>query len=634
MIKLLPDSSRLLGAALSLLSLADLTSAHAGHGAHAAFPRAADTSASAFAFNLSQVTLGEGRFFDNQQRTLNYLLGVDVDRLLYNFWSNHGLATDGIQSNGGWDAPDFPFRTHSQGHFLTGWAHCYAQLGDDECRSRAVYFVEELAKCQANNEAVGFNEGYLSGFPESDITAVEDRTLDNGNVPYYAIHKTMAGLLDVWRLVGDETARDVLLSFSGWVDWRTGQLSYDKMQAMLQTEFGGMNDIMAEVYHQTGDEKWLAVAQRFDHAVVFDPLAGGQDALNGLHANTQVPKWIGAVQEFLATGTERYRDIASNAWALTVNDHTYAIGGNSQAEHFREPDAIAAYLDEDTSEACNTYNMLKLTRALWALTPGDATYFDFYERALLNHLLGQQDPSDSHGHITYFTPLNPGGRRGVGPAWGGGTWSTDYDSFWCCQGTALETNTKLMDSIYFHDADGSTLYVNLFIPSKLDWSEKETTVTQSTSFPVGESATLVVDGAGEWTMAIRIPSWTDEASITVNGEAVDVDTTANSYAMLQRTWSAGDEVVVTFPMRLRTVAANDDDSLAAVAYGPTILSGKYGDATLSGSPTIDLSTIQRTADDVLEFEATADGAAVTLGPFYDAQGFNYNVYWKLSGELP
>lgn len=199
---------------------------------------------------------------------------------------------------------------------------------------------------------------------------------------------------------------------------------------MMGTEFGGMNDVMTEIYYWTGDSRYLAAAQRFDHAVVFDPLALNQDKLNGLHANTQVPKWIGAAREYKQTGNTKYLDIARNAWNFTVGAHTYAIGGNSQSEHFRAPNAIAGFLNQDTAEACNSYNMLKLTRELWTIDPA-ASYFDFHERAVLNHLLGQQDPSSSHGHITYFTPLNAGGKRGVGPAWGGGTWSTDCESAWC-----------------------------------------------------------------------------------------------------------------------------------------------------------------------------------------------------------
>ncbi|KAJ4055790.1 hypothetical protein NW756_003070 [Fusarium oxysporum] len=584
------------------------------------------------AFDLTQVSLTDSRWMDNQNRTLNYLLSVDPDRLLYVFRKNHGVDTKGAQTNGGWDAPDFPFRSHVQGHFLSAWTQCYASAGVKECGSRATYFVQELAKCQANNAKAGFNKGYLSGFPESDITKVEDRTLNNGNVPYYAIHKTLAGLLDVYRRLGDQTAKDTMLSLASWVDTRTSKLSYNQMQSMLQTEFGGMNEVLADIAFYTKDAKWLKVAQRFDHAVIFDPLQQNVDKLSGLHANTQLPKWIGALREYKVGGDKKYLDIGRNAWNMVVNKHTYAIGGNSQAEHFRAPDAIAGFLTDDTCEACNSYNMLKLTRELWALNPTDASYFDFYEKALLNHLLGQQDPSSDHGHVTYFTPLKAGGRRGVGPAWGGGTWSTDYNSFWCCQGTGVETNTKLMDSIYFHTSD--TLYVNLFTPSKLNWSQKKVSVTQTTDFPESDTSTFKISGdTSEWTLAVRIPSWTSKASIKVNGQAANVAVQPGKYALIKRQWKSGDTVTVQLPMSLHTVAANDDQTLGAIAFGPVILAGNYGQSTLNGNPTIDLASIKRKGNTDLTFGATSGGKAVELGPFYDAQGFNYAVYWKLSGKL-
>ncbi|CVL09208.1 hypothetical protein FPRO06_13400 [Fusarium proliferatum] len=584
------------------------------------------------AFDLTQVSLTDSRWMDNQNRTLNYLLSVDPDRLLYVFRKNHGVDTKGAQTNGGWDAPDFPFRSHVQGHFLSAWTQCYASAGVKECGDRATYFVQELAKCQANNAKAGFNKGYLSGFPETDISKVEDRTLNNGNVPYYAIHKTLAGLLDVYRRMGDQTAKDTMLSLASWVDTRTSKLSYNQMQSMLQTEFGGMNEVLADIAFYTKDTKWLKVAQRFDHAVIFDPLQQNTDKLSGLHANTQLPKWIGALREYKVGGDKKYLDIGRNAWNIVVNKHTYAIGGNSQAEHFRAPDAIAGYLTDDTCEACNSYNMLKLTRELWALNPTDASYFDFYEKALLNHLLGQQDPSSDHGHVTYFTPLKAGGRRGVGPAWGGGTWSTDYNSFWCCQGTGVETNTKLMDSIYFHTSD--TLYVNLFTPSKLNWSQKKVSITQTTDFPESDTSTFKITGdTSEWTLAVRIPSWASKASIKINGQASNVAIESGKYATIKRQWKSGDTVTVQLPMSLHTVAANDDQTLGAIAFGPVILAGNYGQSTLNGNPTIDLASIKRKSNAGLTFEATSGGKTVELGPFYDAQGFNYAVYWKLSGKL-
>nr|WP_306214396.1 beta-L-arabinofuranosidase domain-containing protein [Actinoplanes sp. RD1] len=592
-------------------------------------PARPDAGISAAPFGWGQVRLTAGRFFDNQTRALNYLRFIDVNRLLYVFRANHRLSTGGAAPDGGWDAPDFPFRGHVQGHFLTAWAQAYAALGDATCRDKAVAMVAELAKCQANNGAAGFGAGYLSGFPESDFSALEA-----GNpvsVSYYCIHKTLAGLLDVWRYIGSTQARDVVLSLAGWVDRRTARLSYSQMQSVLNTEFGGMNAVLTDLYQQTGDARWLAVAQRFDHAAVFDPLAAGQDQLDGRHANTTIPKLIGAAREYKATGTTRYRDIAANSWGMITAAHTYVIGGNSQAEHFRPPDAIVGYLTDDTCEHCNTYNMLQLTRELWQLDPDRADYFDYYERALLNHLIGAQNPADSHGHVTYFTPLRPGGRRGVGPAWGGGTWSTDYSSFWCCQGTGIETNTKLTDSIYF--SSGTTLIVNLFVPSTLSWTERGITVTQATSYPAGDTTTLTVSGSpsGSWSIRLRIPAWTAGPVVSVNGVVQNVTATPGGYATVTRTWAAGDTVTLRLPMRVIMQAANDDAGLQAVTYGPAVLCGNYGDTALSAAPALTVSSITRTSTSSLAFSATANGTTVGLGPFHDAHGFNYVVYWNTTG---
>ncbi|MFB9415584.1 beta-L-arabinofuranosidase domain-containing protein [Dactylosporangium matsuzakiense] len=593
-------------------------------------PARADIGVSAYAFDLGQVRLTASRWLDNQDRTLSYLRFVNVDRLLYNFRANHRLSTNGAAANGGWDAPNFPFRTHMQGHFLSAWAQAYAVLGDTVCRDNANYMVAEMAKCQANNGAAGFNTGYLSGFPESDFTGLENG--QGVSVSYYCIHKTLAGLLDVWRYLGSTQARDVLLRLAGWVEWRTARLSYAQMQSVLNTEFGGMNAVLADLYQQTGDARWLTVAQRFDHAAAFNPLAANQDQLNGQHANTNIPKWIGAAREYKATGTTRYRDIASNAWNMTVNAHTYVIGGNSQAEHFKAPNAIAGYLANDTCEHCNSYNMLKLTRELWLLNPDNAAYFDFYERALLNHVIGAQNPADAHGHVTYFTPLRPGGRRGVGPAWGGGTWSTDYNSFWCCQGTGIEINTKLMDSIYFYS--GTTLTVNLFMPSVLNWSQRGLTVTQTTSYPVSDTTTLQITGATNdaWSIRVRIPAWAAGATISVNGVAQSVTATPGSYATVTRTWASGDTVTVRLPMQVVTRPTNDNAGVVALTYGPAVLAGNYGNSTLSSLPSLSTSSVVRTSTSALAFTATANGASVGLGPFYDAQGFNYTVYWAASGQ--
>ena len=591
-------------------------------------PARPDFGALARPFTPGQVELRAGRWKENQDRTLSYLRFVDVDRLLYSFRANHGLSTEGAQECSGWEHPTFPFRTHVQGHFLTAWAHSWAVLGDTVCRDKAEYMVAELAKCQANNAAAGFGEGYLSGFPEEHLESLKGGVQRDGRVLYYCLHKTLAGLFDVWRYLGSTQARDILLNFAGWVDRATGVLSYDVMQAVLNSEFGGMNALLTDLYQQTGDDRWLTCARRFEHAVVVDPLAAGEDRLAGLHANTQVPKAIGAAREYKATGEQRYRDIAEHFWDIVVRAHTYIIGGNSVSEHFKEPNAIAAHLGTYTCEGCNTYNMLKLTRELWTLEPDDAAYFDYYERAMLGQVIGWQNPESEHGHITYFTPLGPGSRRGEGPELDDETWCSDYESFWCCQGTALETFTSLMDSVYFHD--DSSLFVNLFTPSVLDWAERGLTITQATHYPVSDTTTLTVTGesAGPWTMRIRIPAWTIDAEVRVNDIVQDLAAEPGSYAGITRDWASGDTVSVKLPMRVVVHSANDDPNVIAVMYGPVVLSGNYGDTELDALPELDVHSIGRNGSGGLDFTATADGTTVPLIPFYDAHGHNYTVYWR------
>ncbi|GAB3808623.1 hypothetical protein GCM10027605_41520 [Micromonospora zhanjiangensis] len=277
--------------------------------------------------------------------------------------------------------------------------------------------------------------------------------------------------------------------------------------------------------------------------------------------------------------------------------------------------------------------MLKLTHELITLYPERVDLVDFYERALLNHIIGAQNPADGHGHVTYFTPLNPGGRRGVGPAWGGGTWSTDYNSFWCCQGTGIEVNTSLANSIYFYN--DTTLIVNMFFPSVLNWTQRGITVTQATTYPVSDTTTLTVTGtvSGTWTMRIRIPRWTSGATVSVNGVAQDIATTPDSYAVLTRSWSSGDTVTVRLPMRVTMWAANDNTNVSAAVYGPVVLAGNYGNTSLSSPPSLNVASVARTSSGSLAFSATANGSTVSLLPFYDAQNMNYTVYWNAPGQV-
>src|SRR3954451_23715857 len=495
-----PFDRRLLLKAVGALSAsAALAPALAGPAAAATRP---DIGVSVFPFPLSAVRLQAGPFLDNMNRQLAYFRFVDADRLLHTFRTNAGLASS-AQPCGGWESPSTELRGHSTGHLLSGLAQAYANTGDTAYKTKADYLVNALAACQAAAPGRGFHAGYLSAFPENFF----DRLESGPSVwaPYYTLHKIMAGLLDQYLLAGNQQALDVLLRTAAWTKTRTDPLSTTQMQAALRTEFGGMPEVLTNLYQVTGDANHLATAQRFDHAQILDPLAANSDRLAGVHANTQIPKIIGAIREYHATGTTRYRDIAVNFWRIVLDHHSYVIGGNSNGEYFQTPDAIASQLSDNTCEVCNTYNMLKLTRQLFFTNPVPE-YMDYYELALFNQILGEQDPNSSHGFVTYYTPLRAGGIK---------TYANDYDDFTCDHGTGMESQTKYADSIYFYA--GETLYVNLFIASTLTWPSRSLTVTQTTSYPSATSTRLTIAGSGHIALKVRVPAWTTGATVQLNG---------------------------------------------------------------------------------------------------------------------
>ncbi|MBL7261116.1 glycoside hydrolase family 127 protein [Paractinoplanes lichenicola] len=559
-----------------------------------------DIGVSAYAFPLSAVRLLPSPFTENAARTQSYLLFLDNDRLLHTFRLNAGLPSTATAC-GGWESPTTELRGHSTGHLLSALAQAYASTGDTAYRVKGEQIVAVLAQCQTR-----LGNGYLSAFPESFIDRVEAR--QSVWAPYYTLHKIMAGLLDMHLIAGTAQALTVLLGMAAWVKARNDRLTLAQRQNMLDTEFGGMNEVLTNLYQLTGDPAHLAAAQHFDHAEIFDPLAAGQDNLNNYHANTQIPKVLGAIREFHATGVTRYRDIAVNFWDIVTRHHTYAIGGNSNGEYFKAPDRIASELSDTTAECCNTHNMLKLTRQLFLTDPARADYLDYYEGALYNHILASQDPSSAHGFQCYYVPLRAGGLK---------TYSNDYNSFVCCHGTGMESNTKYGDTVYFHDG-GSTLYVNLFIPSVLTWGAY--TIRQETTFPAAGSTRLTVTGAGTFQMRIRIPAWAAGAQIRVNGGAA-TSPPAGAYASLSRTWVTGDVVDVTLPMTVRREAANDNSTVQAVKFGPLVLAGLFGSSNLSALPVLDPATLTPTS-----------AGSVALQPFYKVHGQRYSVYWSVTGS--
>lgn len=585
----------------------------------AAFAARTDIGTSVFPFPLGAVQVLSSPFSANTARTHSYVNFLDPDRMLHTFRLNVGLSSSAT-AMGGWESPTTELRGHSMGHLLSALAQSYASTGTAGFKTKGDYLVAQLATCQSRATTAGFNAGYLSAFPESFIDRVEAR--QSVWAPYYTLHKIMAGLLDMHLLAGNAQALTVLSGMAAWVKFRNDRLTQTQRQNMLDTEFGGVNEVLTNLYQLTGDANHLSTAQYFDHAEIFDPLASNADSLNNYHANTQIPKIVGAIREYHATGATRYRDIAFNFWDIVTRHHSYAIGGNSNGEYFKAPNRIASELSDTTCECCNSYNMLKLTRQLFFTNPARADLMDYYERALYNHILASQDPNSSHGFQCYYVPMRAGGIK---------TYSNDYNSFVCCHGTGMESNTKYGDSIYFFAGD--TLYVNLFIPSVLNWSARGITVRQDTTFPEAASTRLTITGSGAFTLRVRIPAWTSAAQLRLNGTAQSVTLTPGSYATLTRTWASGDVVDLSLPMPVTRESTPDSATTQAVRVGPIVLAGAYGSNNLSSLPTLTPSTLTATATP-LQYTATASTGAVTLLPFYKMHGQRYTVYWNVTSTTP
>jgi len=504
-------------------------------------------------FDLKQVRLLDGPFRHAMEMDRQYLLALDPDRLLHNFRVNAGLPSS-AQPLGGWEEPKCEVRGHSLGHYLTACALMHAGTGDERLKAKADYVVAELAKCQAK-----FPLGYLSAYPEEFIERVE-----KGRpvwAPWYTLHKIYAGLLDVHVHCGNRQALEVLEKAAGWIQSRTDKLDDAQMERMLGNEHGGMNDVLAELAAVTGKEVYLRLSQRFNHHAVLDPLVNREDRLTGLHANTQFPKVLGAARQYELTGNEAGRTIATFFWDVVTRERSYVCGGNSDYEAFSPKERLSEHLGPNTTETCNTYNMLKITRQLFCWEP-KAQFADYYERALYNHILASQDPKT--GMVLYYLPLKSGDVK---------EYATPNDSFWCCVGTGMENHAKYGDSIYFHQGD-DTLYVNLFIASELTWPDRGLKLRQETRYPESDTTRLILtcDQPVELCLKLRHPYWAASGiEVAVNGQKQAIESTPGSYASLTRTWKTGDAIDLRLPMSLRTEGFHDNPRRRAVLYGPLVL---------------------------------------------------------------
>jgi uncharacterized protein len=507
-------------------------------------------------FAPGKVRLLDSPFLQAQRLNASYINRLDTDRLLHNFRVNARLPSS-ARPLGGWEDPSCELRGHFAGHYLSGCALAFAATGDRQFRERGDRMVSGLAECQ---QKLG-SDGYLSAFPRSYM----DRLAAGTNVwaPFYTLHKIFAGLVDMHELAGNSRALELAKGMATWTDAWTAARDEAAMQKVLEVEFGGMNDVLYRLAALTGNPRWVAVGDRFTKKRVFEPLAGQKDMLRGLHMNTHVPQVIGAERRYELTGDQRFGDVSQFFWQTVTQTRTYATGGSSNNEHWlTEPHHLGVEWESghDHQECCCSYNMLKLGRMLFSREP-HAGIADYYERNLLNHRLGEIHPET--GLTSYFLSLAPG-------AWK--TWGTEETTFWCCNGTALEDFSSFNRMIYAHDAHG--LWVNLFIPSEIEWQQRGVRLRQDTAFPAEARTKLTVEASGRepWTLRVRIPAWaSDGVAVKVNGKPIDAAGDPGSYLHLTRAWRAGDRIEMEMPMRSRWEVLPDRADVGALVHGPVVL---------------------------------------------------------------
>ncbi|UJH90804.1 glycoside hydrolase family 127 protein [Antarcticibacterium sp. 1MA-6-2] len=525
-------------------------------------------------FKLEDVSLEDGPFRNAMLVDLNYILELNPDKLLAPFLREAGLKPKAENytnwENSGLDG-------HIGGHYLTALAQMQASAGSKKADSLLTYSLGELKRVQEAN-----GNGYIGGVPGSKKLwdEIENGTIDaasfslNGKwVPLYNIHKTYAGLRDVYQITGNSSAKKMLIKFSDWMLGVTKHLSEEQMQKILVSEHGGLNEIFADVAKITSENKYLELAYKFSHQKLLNPLASNSDILNGMHANTQIPKVIGFETIAELDNNKDYHDAATYFWDNVVNKRSVAIGGNSVREHFHPENDFSEMISSvQGPETCNTYNMLKLSEKLF-LSNADEKYIDYYEGALYNHILSSQHPEK--GGFVYFTPMQPGHYR---------VYSQPQTSFWCCVGSGIENHGKYNEFIYTHSKN--ELYVNLFIPSTLTWEEMGIKLYQITNFPKEEATSFKIETQKpqNFTLKIRYPSWVEkgEFKIFINDELFPVNQEPGSYVSIERNWKNGDRIKAELPMQITAEKLPDGSNYAALKYGPVVLGTKTGNEDQKG----------------------------------------------------
>jgi DUF1680 family protein len=586
-----------------------------------------DAGDTARPFSLSDVRLLDGPFLRAQSVNARYLESLNCDRLLHNYRKSAGLVPK-APVYGGWDAEGL-CPGHTLGHYLSACSMLWASTKRESLRRRIDYVVSELQACQEAKPG-----GLVCGFPDGDTQlrhCLEGRPVVG--VPWYTLHKLMAGLRDASVHRRNAQALAILVHNADWIDEAARPLDEARFQKMLDLEHGGMCEVLADVHALTGEARYLRLAERFSHRSLLAPLAEGRDTLDGMHANTQIPKVIGFARLHKFTGQAHYRKAALTFWRNVVEQRSFATGGHGDNEHFFPPAEFEKHLaSASTMETCCTYNMLRLTQALFVARPS-AAYADYYERALFNGILASQDPDS--GALTYFQAT----RHSYPKLYG-----THEHSFFCCTGTGMESHAKHGDSIYFHERNA--LYVNLYIASDLQWADQGVQLRQTTTFPErgGSRLTLRLERPTKLVLKLRHPGWCRQMSVRLNGRKLIDSDEAGRYVNLERIWRDGDVLDIDLPMHVHLAPLPHTPQLAALMAGPLVLAARLsGPAMAPGADLVAHNvSFGKTFTEPLEIlplplgDAGLDVAVQRLGVGYELLPFHriahgyYNLYWRVA----
>src|SRR5437762_1477880 len=594
---------------------------------------------------LSDVRLLGGPLKVAQELDAKYLLELEPDRMLSLLRQRAGLEPK-AKGYGGWDGPGRQLTGHIAGHYLSAVSLMWAATDNARFKERADYIVKELKEIQEKQ-----GDGYLGALMDKD--GVDGKThfeeLCRGIIrsggfdlnglwsPWYVEHKIFAGLRDAYRYTDDREALEVEIKFAGWAESILAKLDDEQIQKMLATEFGGMNEVTADLYADTGDARWLTLSRKFQHRAIVDPLAAGQDILSSKHGNTQVPKLLGSLAHYIYTGDEADYRAATFFWDQVALHHSFATGGHGKNEYLGPPDKLNDMIDGRTAETCDVYNMIKMARDLFSVEP-DIRYADFHERALFNHILASQDPED--GRVCYMVPVGRGVQH---------EYQDKYEDFTCCVGSGMESHALHAYGIYYESGD--KLWVSLYVPTRANWEAKGVQLEMNTDFPLGESASLKITAKSpkRFTLALRRPYWAGAGcSVKVNGQAQKDLPKPDSYVEITRTWRSGDTVELILPKTLRKEPLPDNPERFALMWGPLVLAGDLGTETfrerdgegwkVTGKAPVLVAATQ-SVENWLKPVASKPGTFLTSGvglatditfvPFYQLPRRKYAIYWDM-----